>query len=55
MAYGIGRHPGRFRKELSTGDSAMRIDWTEGAVPPLIVLALLAWVFFGAVVYVIAG
>jgi uncharacterized membrane protein len=32
----------------------MRINWTEGAVPPLIVLALLAWVVLGAVVYALA-
>jgi len=33
----------------------MRINWTEGAVPPLVVLALLAWVLFGAVVYALAS
>jgi hypothetical protein len=33
----------------------MRINWTEGGVPPLIVLALLAWLLFGAVVYALAS
>ena len=33
----------------------MRMNWTEGAMPPLVVLALLAWVLFGALVYVLAG
>jgi hypothetical protein len=33
----------------------MRIDRHEGAIPPLIVLALLAWALFGAVLYGLIG
>ena len=33
----------------------MRMNWTEGAMPPLVGLALLAWVLFGAVVYALAS
>jgi hypothetical protein len=56
VAYGNRTPSGSFfQEELTPGGSAMRINWTEGAVPPLIVLALLAWVLFGAAVYALAS
>jgi hypothetical protein len=52
---GIGRYLRSFLGGAVYRSSAVRIDWTEGAMPPLVVLALLAWVLFGAVVYALAG